>query len=80
MRMSGLAKGPALEASSAVAISHMMTNNPRSEWMRQLEEKRRELSIAYANEQFERGDEIKRVIEQMESFAASRGWREDNET
>src|SRR5438132_36832 len=35
-----------------------MANNPRSEWMRQLEKKRRELFQAYVNEQFERGDEI----------------------
>lgn len=54
-----------------------MTNNPQSEWMRQLKEKRRELRLAYSNEQFERGDEIKKVIEQMESHAASCGWRED---
>ena len=45
--------------------------------MRLLKEKRRELLEAYANHQFEHGDEIKRTVEQMESHAASRGWRED---
>jgi hypothetical protein len=54
-----------------------MMKDPRSECLRQLKEKRRELLMAYANEQFERGDEIKKVIDQMESHTASRGWRED---
>jgi hypothetical protein len=58
-------------------MPHIMANDLGSEWMRQLEEKRRELFQAYCNEQFECGDNIKKVVEQMESHAASRGWRED---
>jgi ribosomal protein L19 len=57
-----------------------MANEPRSEWMRQLEKKRRELLKAYLNEKFERGDEVKKVVELMERHAASRGWREDKKT
>ena len=70
-------RGRPLKPRPAIAISRMMMKDPRSEWMGQLKEKRRELLMAYANEQFERGDEIKKVIEQIESHAASRGWRED---
>ena len=45
--------------------------------MRLLEDKQHEMCLAYLNEEFARGDEIKEVIEQMERHAASRGWRED---
>ncbi len=49
--------------------------NERAEWMRLLEEARRDYLQSCVRHDWQRVDELRLTAEQMEQFARNRGWR-----